>query len=571
MLRVDGICEFGGNLHRLCDEECEHCFNRSFASHSKAEFWISEWNDDLTARQVTKNSNEKRWFICDNEECRHSFNSILGDITKGQWCPYCSSPPKKLCDEECDICFNRSFASHPKAQFWHPDKEWNELTPRQIFKSSHQKMWFVCDNDECGHSFNSALNSITNMESWCPYCCDSIQKLCDDDCHTCFNRSFASHSRAEFWHPNKEWNDLSPRQVAKSSNKKWWFICNNEECGHAFNSILGNITRGQWCPYCCFAAKKLCDEDCNWCFNRSFASHPKAQFWHPEWNNGISPRHVTKSSNKKVWFVCNNEECSHSFVSAPNHIVKGQWCSYCAVKKLCDEECGWCFNHSFASHPKAQFWHPEWNGKLTPRQIFKSSARKGWFICDNKDCGHAFNSTLNSISSNGSWCPYCKNKTENILYQWLTNQGFSLRRQAKFNWCKNSQTNRYLPFDFLIGNIIIELDGAQHFRQVANWTPPEITQKRDTYKTRLAIYKGYSVIRLLQSEVWDTLSNQTVIFEGEEPELDMWQIILLEMLSTPPPSPTVTFISGEAQWPGHHGAHILNVSYETVLVFHPAL
>ena len=41
--------------------------------------------------------------------------------------------------------------------------------------------------------------------------------------------------------------------------------------------------------------------------------------------------------------------------------------------------------------------------------------------------------------------------------------------RMKFNWCKNPETNKYLPFDFYIPdlNLIIEIDGDQHFEQVS--------------------------------------------------------------------------------------------------------
>ena len=37
-------------------------------------------------------------------------------------------------------------------------------------------------------------------------------------------------------------------------------------------------------------------------FEKSFASHPKSQFWHPTLNGDIKPRDVTKFSNKILSF-----------------------------------------------------------------------------------------------------------------------------------------------------------------------------------------------------------------------------------------------------------------------------
>ena len=63
---------------------------------------------------------------------------------------------------------------------------------------------------------------------------------------------------------------------------------------------------------------------------------------------------------------------------------------------------------------------------------------------------------------------------------------------------------RELPFDFEIinFNLLIEIDGAQHFRQVRNWKSHKITQQRDVYKMKQAIKHNYSVIRISQEDIW---------------------------------------------------------------------
>jgi very-short-patch-repair endonuclease len=63
---------------------------------------------------------------------------------------------------------------------------------------------------------------------------------------------------------------------------------------------------------------------------------------------------------------------------------------------------------------------------------------------------------------------------------------------------------RHLPYDFVLSEdkIIIELDGLQHFEQVSNWQSPEETHLNDVYKMKCANENGYSVIRLLQTDVF---------------------------------------------------------------------
>ena len=49
--------------------------------------------------------------------------------------------------------------------------------------------------------------------------------------------------------------------------------------------------------------------------------------------------------------------------------------------------------------------------------------------------------------------------------------------------------------------IIIELDGLQHFKQVSNWDSPENQFCNDMKKTMMACDNGYRVIRIIQEDV----------------------------------------------------------------------
>jgi very-short-patch-repair endonuclease len=97
-------------------------------------------------------------------------------------------------------------------------------------------------------------------------------------------------------------------------------------------------------------------------------------------------------------------------------------------------------------------------------------------------------------------CPSCINKTEFKFYNKMQEFYPTIKRQYKVEWCKNKF---HLPYDFAIEdlNIIIEIDGEQHFAQISNWTSPEIQIERDKYKMKCANENGFSVIRLLQIDI----------------------------------------------------------------------
>lgn len=474
------------NQRRLCnDENCERCFNNSFASHEKSIHWHDE--NDKTPREVFKKCNTKYYFNCD--KCPHIFHTSPSHIAgEDRWCPYCAS--QKLCDKkECKVCFDKSFASQSKSQFW---SNKNDKNPREVLKRSIGKFWFDCNH--CSHEFLSSLDNIKNR--WCPYCSNPPKRLCDDEsCENCFNKSFASHEKSIFWSNE---NDKTPREVFKNANKKFYFNC--MDCNHSFETTLNSIsTNSSWCSYCFL--KNLCEEEeCKDCFNKSFASQEKSQYWSEE--NDKTPREVFRCSGEKYWFDCEN--CGHSFDTTLGHINTGNWCPYCSnpPKRLCEkEECKDCFDKSFASNEKSIFWSSK-NVKK-PREVFKCSGEKFWFDCE--DCNHSFEIRLADIVSKNQWCNRCRYKTEKILYHWLVSMNFTLENN-RLEWARNPETNRFLPFDFVIsiGNtkIIIELDGPQHFVQISNWGNVENNQARDIYKMNLAKENGYRMIRILQEDVF---------------------------------------------------------------------
>ena len=431
----------------------------------------------------------------------------------------CSKNQKKLCgNRECDICLERSFASYQnktikgkfKIECW--NNEINGTTkPINVSKGSNKKFSFKCDI--CYHNFNTSLNNVT-QNKWCPYCSKSCKKLCDSkECDICLERSFASYPdktingkfKIECWNNEKN-GTTKPRDIIKQTHTKYWFRC--DICFHDFeNSPHTIIGQSCWCPYC--SHQKLCDNDCEFCFNNSFESCDnltpngklKKDCWDNEKNNRVKPRDIFKNSGKKYWFQC--DTCPHSFNIALN---KDSWCCYCSHQKLCDNDCEFCFNNSFAScnnltpngKLKKDCWDNEKNDRVKPRDIFKYTNNKYWFTCDR--CNKSIDISITNLSRLNNWCSYCKNKTEQIFLTWFEKiYELEIKHQFKFTWLKKH------PFDFVIEEykLIIEIDGIQHFEQVSNWKSPEENFKNDEHKIKNAFKNGYSIIRIFQEDIYN--------------------------------------------------------------------
>ena len=257
------------------------------------------------------------------------------------------------------------------------------------------------------------------------------KKFCGrEGCKDCFSKSFASHEKSKMW---SERNELKPYEVFKSSGKKYQFEC--DICSHTFSKALDHIQRGSWCPYC--VNQKLCeDENCQCCFEKSFASDERSIYWNIALNK-IDPRMVFKNSNVKYNFDC--KKCGHIFSSVLNSISNKKnptWCPYCSHQKLCNDECKYCFENSFASNEKSQFLlNKEINPRLIPRKIHN----KYEFICN--ICNHTFFSDPGHISE-GKWCPYCcwprLKICKNKKCEHCQTRTFSSHEKSKF-WSENNK------------------------------------------------------------------------------------------------------------------------------------
>lgn len=475
-----------GHTTKLCAFDCDYCYDRSFASHEKSENWSNK--NDFNSREIMKGSDKKCLLNC--EVCKHEFCLSPKAITKcNSWCQYCNS--YLICnDHDCKLCFSKSFASHNKSIFWAQE---NIQRPRDVAKNSHTKFIFNCE--VCEHKFEMALLRINQHNNWCPYC--SNKSLCNSDiCQICPSKSFASHNSLDLWSPN---NDVTPRNIFKNTHTQYEFKC--AKCEHLYKMSLNSIvSMNRGCPYC--AHNKLCNNySCVMCMGNSFLSSDKAIYWSKK--NNVKPRDVFKSANTKYIFNCNI--CKHEFEMSLDEVYRGNWYCYCGNKICKSPNCLFCLKKTIM-YASNKIIYSIQNDSM-PWEITKYSNSKCFLYC--KICKTTFKGYPYNIHDNFG-CPVCKHKTEKYLLEWLNANysTYSIEHQKKFEWCA-FENNTLARFDFFIKelNILIELDGMQHFKQVSNWNSCEIIQNRDIYKIECSVKNGYKILHILQEDVYYNRNN----------------------------------------------------------------
>lgn len=259
-----------------------------------------------------------------------------------------------------------------------------------------------------------------------------------------------------------------------NSNEKVIIIC--KEHGEFSQDAKGHIQKKAGCPKC--GLLKL----------RNHFKHTSNIFI-----KKATTIHGDKYDYSKVIYVNNGREpiiiiCkTHGeFTQNPQEHLSGHGCS----------KCGKVYRKNTIEYiEKAKEIHGDKYDYS--KTVFKTAKSKIIIIC--KEHGDFEQEAY--CHSIGVGCPCCVNKTEGKLYSIMKNIYPSLISQFKQEWCRKIF---HLPFDFCIQEykIVIELDGGQHFNQVMNWKPPEEQFENDKFKEDCANNNGYSVIRLLQHDVF---------------------------------------------------------------------
>jgi hypothetical protein len=200
---------------------------------------------------------------------------------------------------------------------------------------------------------------------------------------------------AKEWHPTRN-GDLTPTEVARSSNKKVWWQC-SKHSEHEWDTTINNRTKGKGCPIC--SGQKVLAG-----FNDLKTTDPEvAKEWHLTRNGDLKPTEVARSAHKKVWWQCRKFP-NHIWDAQISNRSNGSGCPICSGLKVLEG-----FNDLNTTHPEiAKEWHLTRNGDLKPTEVARASNKKVWWQCSNYS-DHEWDAEIYNRSVGGG-CPTCAGK-----------------------------------------------------------------------------------------------------------------------------------------------------------------
>jgi hypothetical protein len=341
-------------------------------------------------------------------------------------------------------------------------------------------------------------------------------------------------------------NDLLPSEISCGNPKSVWWNC--PKCNSEYD--MGTYYRTKIKCNCPFCAGKRVNHT-----NSLENIFPKvANEWNYDKNESITPKDISHSSGKKVWWICSK---GHEWkVSVSHRTVNENGCPYCAGRKtgkdnnllvthpeLCRDwdykkntvhptTVSWSNKNKFwwkcnngheyykSIHSKVRFpdcpncnsvlvkrpdlmveWDYERN-EIDPINVSFSSGKKVFWKCLN-DSNHIWETSPHK-RHNGRGCPFCsESKGEKRIRKWLDEKHVLYESQKQYEGLLGLGDGN-LSYDFYIlsKKLLIEYQGEYHDGTANNQTKYEyaIQQEHDRRKQE---YAKQNNIKLLEIWYWD--------------------------------------------------------------------
>ncbi len=176
--------------------------------------------------------------------------------------------------------------------------------------------------------------------------------------------------------------------------------------------------------------------------------------------------------------------CEREWWTEPRIVLRNgcRKCAYDALKTTPEE-----FQRRLADIHK---------GEIVALEPYKTVREK---ILVRHVCGHEWRVIPGDLIRRANGCPICaSSKGNKLIAEVLANNGIEFDVEVRFETCKHKIA---LPFDFYVPKheMLIEYDGAQHFKSIEFWGGEaglRERQARDFIKTKWALDNGKHLHRI---------------------------------------------------------------------------
>ena len=294
------------------------------------------------------------------------------------------------------------------AKQWHPTLN-GDVTPYDVKPNTKVKYYWLLtyDDEKTGKHFEFVWKASPNERvngNGCPYLVGKAIWIGYNDLET-------THPLLALeWHPWRN-GDLKPTDVTRGKRLKvWWYLPYDDPVlGHfdfEWEAWIADRAKGAGCPF--LTGNKVWPG-----FNDLATRAPwMAMQWHPTKNGNLKPKDITCNHHKKVWWLLpyDDPDLGHfdfEWEASPNTRMTEPGCPFLEGNGV------WLgYNDLLSRYPLvASQFHPQKNGKVSPKEIsFASNKTYWWYLpYDDPVLGHfdfEWEAKVNNRTLLGEGCPY---------------------------------------------------------------------------------------------------------------------------------------------------------------------
>lgn len=323
--------------------------------------------------------------------------------------------------------------------------------PLSEYQGANVKVKMLCLH--CGNIWNVIPRSFVNRGTRCPHC--SAIKASNK-----YRKTDKQFKDEVYTLVNDEYTFLDKY---KSQSTKLHVIHNT--CGNSYMVTPNNFLRGKRCPFCDKSHKISNDE---WLH----------RFYSVAGNQYIP---ISNYTNSDTNVEIKHTVCGNTFSMNPYNFLNGRRCPYCAG------------NHKFSQDEFiARVKESKGDSYIV---LGKYISTEKQIKIRHNTCGNTWYPNAGSFLY-GTGCPKCsQSHGEEMIQNILEDCGVKYESQAKIGCIDKHE----LPYDFRVGNFLIEYDGIQHFKPVDAFGGEksyEYCHRHDLMKTEYANNNGYKLVRI---------------------------------------------------------------------------
>lgn len=287
-----------------------------------------EWcygKNALTPQNVLAGSNKKVFWKC--KDCGKIWEAQICKRTfRNQGCPICGQKKLKKSLEQYKnqrITTEGSFGSlHPDLlEEW--DYELNDKSPYEYLEKSNVKVHWKCKR--CGYKWLAPISNRTKGFG----CIECGRKQAKETLLVNLIKKRGSLLDndpviASEWDYQKNVG-VSPSDIMSNTNRFFWWKCS--KCNYSWKTTVSNRTLGKGCPKCALIEHKIALSVPIKGINDLQSQAPDlAEEFHPTKNGELKPNCITRSSNKKIWWL---GKCGHEWQATVGSRYMGRGCPKC--------------------------------------------------------------------------------------------------------------------------------------------------------------------------------------------------------------------------------------------------